>query len=129
MVVKARDIFDSKLVSRAPEKKRAPKSRRQRLIGKVSLAPAPKRKLPTAVGSGPDKSLAALFDGAADLGECGKRLRAAQPELGEAEWLALLRKHFGDVNTKWLASPGRKERARIAVGHPTGLEIDFIEEE
>jgi hypothetical protein len=129
MTVKAKDLFGPKLAERAPQKKpRAAKSRGQRLIGKISLAPAPKRVLPTAVGPGPDRSLVALFDGADGLGDCNRRLKAARPELNQAERSALLRKHLNDVNIRWLASPGRKERARMAAHHPTGLETDYVDD-
>lgn len=102
----------------------APK-KHARWLGKVSTAVAPKRKLPAQVGSGPDPELLKLFDGADGLGECNRRLKVARPELTEPERFALLRKHFNDVNTKWLASPGRKERAKLAARNQPSAEIDY----
>jgi hypothetical protein len=128
--VKSRDIFGPKPAKRARKKKPPPaKTRIQRLIGKVSTAPAPKRVLPTAVGPGPDPALVALFDGADGLGECNRRLKVARPELDEAARFALLRKHFNDVNIRWLASSGRKERVRMACRHSTGREVDFVDDD
>jgi hypothetical protein len=92
---------------------------------KNPTAKSPKRVLPVAIGAGPDPVLLALFDNASGLGQCNARLKIARPELDEAERFALLRAHFAAVNTKWLASIGRKELVRMARRHPSGFE-DFL---
>jgi hypothetical protein len=109
-----------------------PESSRQRQLGKVSTAPAPKRVLPTAVGSGPDPKLTKLFDNADGLGECNRRLKIARPELNEVERFALLRAHFAAMNIRWLTSGkngARKELAKLASRNPTGFETDYVEDD
>jgi hypothetical protein len=126
-----RDLLGAKRAKRTRQAKSPPPmSPRQRLVGKVSLAPSPKRVLPTAVGSRPDPELIKLFDNADGLGECNNRLKVARPELTEAERFALLRAHFAVVNTKWLASGkggARKELARLASRNPSGFYLDYVD--
>jgi hypothetical protein len=126
---RARDLLGVKRPKRtraAPPP--APKSPRQRLIGKVSSSPrSPRRVLPRGIGDAPDPALITLFFAAADLLECGRRLKHARPELSEAERLALMRKHFDAINRRWSAAAGRKELARLARRHMAGL-ADFEEE-
>ena len=133
MVMKARNLFGPKKARRVRQTTPpAPKTQRQRLIGKVSATPkAPKRVLPTRVGPGPDPELLALFDGADGLGECNRRLKVARPELDEPARFALLQAHFAAMNIRWLASGksgARKELTRLASRNPTGFETDFVDD-
>ena len=78
-----RDLMGPKPEGKRRKAAPAPK-RRARWLGPVSTARAPKRMLPTAVGPGPDPELVELLDGAHDLGEAGRRLAVARPDLPEA---------------------------------------------
>lgn len=122
-----KDIFGPKDAPKRPKRK-PEKAKRARWLGPVSSARAPKRILPTVVGAGPDPQLVALFDGAHDLGEAGRRLAATYPEMPEAERLAKLRQHVIALNVRWLASPARRELQLLAQRNATGDEVDYLDD-
>jgi hypothetical protein len=51
-----------------------------------------------------------------DLGELGRRVRSAWPDLPEVERLALIRAAMSKINETWASSPARKARERLARG-------------
>jgi hypothetical protein len=133
MALKARNLFGPKKAKRTRQTKPPPpKTARQRQLGTVSPAySSPRRVLPAKVGAGPDPVLVKLLDNASGLGECNARLKVARPELAEPKRFELLRKHFGDINVRWLSSGkggARKELARLASRNSTGFELDFVED-
>ena len=122
-----RDLMGPKPEGKRRKAAPAPK-RRARWLGPVSTARAPKRMLPTAVGPGPDPELVELLDGAHDLGEAGRRLAVARPDLPELERLARLRQFIIALNVRWLASPARRERQLLAQRNAAGDETDFVDD-
>lgn len=106
-----------------------PPKRRARWLGPVSPnKKTPKRKLPTAIGPGPDPQLFKLLDGATDLGEGGRRLSRAFPDMPEAQRLEKLREFVIALNARWLASPARLEREALARRNSAGAETDFVDD-
>ena len=117
---RAQDLLGSRTARRSRQGvPAAPKTPRQRQIGPVSSNPrSPRRVLPKAVGPGPDPELVKLFDNASGLDECNNGLKIARPELTESERFALLRKHFNDVNIKWLSFDWPQGARKDGRAHP-----------